>query len=103
MLPEAKGPALVRIASAWAKARAPATEELVEDTREAVGALRPQDLAGAEELVRSLLSRLEPAEERRFPRGGPFALPDGGRRRPFPSALRPGPGVPAGDREGRVV
>ena len=89
MLPEAQGPTFARLASAWARAGAPATEELVEDTRAALGELRPQDLAGAAELVQALLSRLEPADQRRFPREALFTVLDSVRRRRFLSALTP--------------
>jgi long-subunit acyl-CoA synthetase (AMP-forming)/GNAT superfamily N-acetyltransferase len=89
MLPEAHGPALVRLAAAWARPGAPASEDLVAATREAVAAVRPQDLPGAAELVQALLGRLEPAAARRPARAALFALLDAVRRKPFLSALAP--------------
>ncbi|HYQ80600.1 MAG TPA: AMP-binding protein, partial [Anaeromyxobacteraceae bacterium] len=89
MLPEAQGPTFVRLAAAWAKPGVAASEDLQEATGEAVAAVRPQDLPGAAELVRTLLDRLEPAEGRLPARRALFTLLDAVRRKPFLSALAP--------------
>lgn len=89
MLPEAKGPAFVRLASAWARPGTPPSDDLVAATREAVAAVRPQELSGAAELVEALLGRLEPADARRSARSVLFALLDAVRRKHFLATLTP--------------
>ena len=89
MLPEAQGPALVRLAAAWARPGVPPSQDLQKATLAAAAEVRPQDLPGAAELVQALLGRLEPAEGRQPARSALFKLLDAVRRRPFLSALTP--------------
>ena len=63
MLPEARGSALVRLASTWGRGGA-ASADLLEATRGALRGVLPEDLPGAAELVTALLAQLEQADRR---------------------------------------
>ena len=76
------------LAKAWAGTAAPPASDR-ESTVEALGAVRPGDLAEVTPLVEALLARLHDAAARPAARKALFALLDGVRRRRFTSALAP--------------
>jgi long-subunit acyl-CoA synthetase (AMP-forming)/GNAT superfamily N-acetyltransferase len=88
MLPEAHGPALLRLAASWGRGGA-ASVDLLEATRATLRGVQPQDLSGAAELVGTLLGQVELPEGRKPARSALFTLLDAVRRRPFLSALTP--------------
>jgi long-subunit acyl-CoA synthetase (AMP-forming) len=82
---ESRFPAL---AAAWSSPRA-AGADVLEATRQALGAVRPNDLPGVAPLAEALLARLAIPAERPAARRALFALLDGVRRRPFTAILEP--------------
>jgi long-subunit acyl-CoA synthetase (AMP-forming)/ribosomal protein S18 acetylase RimI-like enzyme len=84
--PESPFPAL---AQAWSRAGTPDAATL-ESTREALSAVRPDDLGAVGPLAHALFRRLGDPAQREPARRALFALLDGVRRRAFTSALAPG-------------
>src|SRR5512133_496012 len=81
-------PPYAALLAAWTKPGGP-DRDAVESTREAFGAVRPDDLAQVRPLVEALLARLgDPASGDRA-RAALLALLDGARRRFFTSLLAP--------------
>ncbi|HET7826803.1 MAG TPA: GNAT family N-acetyltransferase [Anaeromyxobacter sp.] len=81
--PESPFPAL---AAAWSRPERPSAET-VESTREALRAVRPEELAEVGPLAAALLARLADAEARSGARRALFGLLDGVRRRAFTTRL----------------
>ena len=77
------------LAQAWSRAGVP-DAATVESTREALAAVRPDDLADVRLLADVLLRRVGEPAVRGLARRALFALLDGVRRRPFTTALPPG-------------
>jgi long-subunit acyl-CoA synthetase (AMP-forming) len=80
------------LAAAWSGRQGPGTEVgagVVEATRAALGAVRPDDLPEVGPLVDALLSRLGDPARRTPARRALFALLDGVRRRRFTAVLEP--------------
>jgi long-subunit acyl-CoA synthetase (AMP-forming) len=82
---ESRFPAL---AAAWAAPRAGGADVL-DATREALAAVRPDDLPEVAPLVEAILARLARPAERSVARRALFALLDGVRRRSFTAILEP--------------
>jgi long-subunit acyl-CoA synthetase (AMP-forming)/predicted GNAT superfamily acetyltransferase len=76
------------LAAAWAAPRAP-DGALLEETRQALAAVRPDDLGEVAPLAEALLGRLSRPAERGAARRALFALLDGVRRRAFTAVLEP--------------
>ena len=76
------------LTTAWSAPEEPATEAH-EPMREALAAVRPDDLSEVVPLVDSLLARLADGGRRASARRALFALLDGVRRRSFAELLRP--------------
>ncbi len=81
-------PAYARLASSWNPGTTP-DRTLVEDTRSALLAVRPADLAGVTELVGRLDGCLASPEAREPARTALFGLIDTARRRAFTEAMTP--------------
>ncbi len=77
-----------KLADAWAEVAAPASAELVDATRGALGSIRPLELEDAAPLVEILMRALA-GPLRQSARRTLFALLDGPRRRLFTAALAP--------------
>ncbi len=88
--PDSPYPAL---AQAWSRLGVPDTAAL-ESTREALSAVRPDDLGAVLPLADVLLRRLADGPDREPARRALFALLDGLRRRGFTTALAPGDAEP---------
>src|SRR5512137_1888999 len=82
-------PAIARLAAAWKPAAAPG-RSLVEETRAALMAARPGDLAAAAEAVAALDACLAGPDTRGPARRALFGLLDASRRRAFTEAMAPG-------------
>ncbi len=79
---------LAALAVAWSRPGAPTTDVL-DATREALGAIRPDDLPEVAPLAEALLARLANPAQRAPARRALFALLDGVRRRFFTAVLEP--------------
>ncbi|HEX8910070.1 MAG TPA: GNAT family N-acetyltransferase [Anaeromyxobacteraceae bacterium] len=81
-------PTLARLSSHWSRP-GPPTQELLAETREALSAVRPGELAAVAGLVETLLGRARAPDSRQAARGALFTLLDTVRRRFFTQALPP--------------
>src|SRR6266545_3803934 len=79
---------LAALAAAWSRPESPGTEVL-EATREALGAIRPNDLPEVAPLADALLAGLAQPAQRAAARSALFTLLDGVRRRFFTAVLEP--------------
>ncbi|HEX7624856.1 MAG TPA: AMP-binding protein, partial [Anaeromyxobacteraceae bacterium] len=87
-MPDEQGTTLARLASHWSRPGAP-PQDLVIETRDALGTVQPGDLLEVAGLVEVLLGKSRAPESRRAARQALFTLLDTARRRFFTQAMRP--------------